>query len=63
MSDAPRPPAQRLAASYFLGTCFVAFVVVLWLRGAGRIVLPLVSIGGAAWVVMRVVRKVREPLP
>ncbi|MEO6596617.1 MAG: hypothetical protein ABIP94_17860 [Planctomycetota bacterium] len=63
MTDAPHVSGQSLAASYFLGFCFVAFCVALWLRGAGRFLLPALVIGGIGWVVVRVVRKVREPLP
>ncbi len=63
MTVAPQVPPQRLAAGWFLGFAGVVFVVVLWLRGGGRLILPLLLVVGVMLVVLRVVRKIREPLP
>lgn len=59
----PQPPPQRLAASYVLGALFVLVLVVAWLRGAGRLLIPLLLIAAAVAIVRRVVRKIKEPLP
>ncbi|MBM4063196.1 MAG: hypothetical protein FJ265_19180 [Planctomycetes bacterium] len=64
MNRSASPPAQpRLAAGYFLGFVFLALAVALWLRGLGRLLLPLLLVGGVAYVVVRVVRAIRAPLP
>lgn len=55
-------PGQRLAATWFLGCVAFAVVVFLWLRGAGRLLVPLLLIGGVAYAVNWFVRKVREPV-
>ncbi len=54
---------QRMAAGYFLGFLFIAFLVFAWMRGAGRFLIPLLLIGLVGYAVVRFVRKVREPLP
>ncbi|MCA8964060.1 MAG: hypothetical protein H6838_01505 [Planctomycetes bacterium] len=54
---------QRLAASYVLTALFFVVVIVAWLRGAGRFLLPLLLLAGVAVLVRRVVRKIKEPLP
>jgi len=61
--SAPKPPPQRLAAAWFLGIVGVAFVVFAWMRGAGRILLPVLLLLGAAVIVVRVIRAVTRPLP
>ncbi len=53
----PPPRGQRLAAGYVLGALFVALLILLWTRGAGRFVLPLLLLGGAALLVRRLIRK------
>ncbi len=53
---------QRLAAGYFLGCVFFAFVVFAWLRGAGRLMIPLLLAGLVGYGIVRFVRKVREPV-
>ena len=60
-----RPPVrpQRLAAGYVLTALFFVVVIVAWMRGAGRFLLPLLLIAGAAALVNRVIKKIREPLP
>ncbi|HEX6810133.1 MAG TPA: hypothetical protein VF384_00795 [Planctomycetota bacterium] len=63
MTEARRTSPQRLAAGYFLGFVAVALLVLLWLRGGGRFVLPLVVIGLVALLVTRIVRALRAPLP
>jgi hypothetical protein len=52
-----------MAAGYFLGVCAVVFVILLWLRGAGRFLLPLLAVGLIAVLVTRIVRALRAPLP
>ena len=65
MTAAPSPqvPPRRLAASWFLGFVFVAIAVAIWLRGGGRVLLPLLLIAIVVVVGARVARKIREPLP
>lgn len=63
MSDTPKTPPQRLAAGYFLGFGAVVLVILLWLRGGGRFVLPLLAAGLIAVLVTRIVRALRAPLP
>jgi hypothetical protein len=56
---APRS-AQRIAAGYALGAAFVLLLVALWIRGAGRLIVPLL-LAGLAWLgVARVRRWWRE---
>ena len=54
---------QRLAAGWFLGAVFFAFVAFAWLRGLGRFLIPALLLAAFGYGVMRVVRKIREPLP
>lgn len=62
MSDtAPRRP-QRIAAAWFLGVMLVALVIVAWLRGAGRFVVPLVLAGLVGYAIVRFVRAVLRPV-
>ena len=63
MTETPRTPPQRLAAGYFLGFFGVVLVILLWLRGGGRLVLPLLAAGLIALVVTKIVRALRAPLP
>ena len=63
MSETPKTPPQRLAAGYFLGFGVVVLVILLWLRGGGRFVLPLLAAGLIAVLVTRIVRALRAPLP
>jgi len=53
---------QRVAAGWFLGFVLLALIVFACLRGAGRIVVPMLLIGFAAYALHRFVRKVREPI-
>jgi len=55
-------PAQRMAAGWFLGCVGFALLVFLWLRGAGRLLVPLLLLGGAVYAVHWFVKKVREPV-
>lgn len=59
-ADSPR--GQTLGSSYFLGAVFVAFVVLLWLRGLGRLIVPALLVGGVAFGVYRFVKLVRAPV-
>jgi hypothetical protein len=63
VSETPKTSPQRMAAGYFLGVCAVVFVILLWLRGAGRFLLPLLAVGLIAVLVTRIVRALRAPLP
>ena len=63
MTEAPRASPQRIAAGYFLGCAAVALLILLWLRGAGRFVVPLLVAGLVALLVTRIVRALRAPLP
>lgn len=56
-----RPP--RMAAVWFLGIVFGALFLFAWLRGAGRVLLPVLLMLGIAVVVVRVIRAVLRPLP
>lgn len=62
-SGKPHPPPQRLAAGYFLGFAFLAFAVLLWLRGFGRLLLPVLVLVVVGVVVARIVRAIKAPLP
>lgn len=55
-------PGQRMAAGWFLGCIAFAMAVFLWLRGAGRMLGPLLLLGALAYAVHWFVRKVREPV-
>lgn len=57
---AERP--QRMAAGWFLGFVLVALLGFAWLRGAGRLALPLLGLGLAAYAIARFLRKLREPV-
>ncbi len=68
MNDLPaagpvRTPPQRMAAAWFLGIVLVGLFVFAWLRGAGRILLPVLLFLGIAVIVVRVIRSVMRPLP
>lgn len=54
--------SSRLGSAWFLGAVFCAFLVFAWLRGAGRLLIPLLLLGGLAWFVHRLVRAVRAPV-
>ena len=42
MSDAPEQPSGRsLGSAYFLGVVAVGFAILLWMRGLGRFLVPL----------------------
>jgi hypothetical protein len=53
---------QRMAAGWFLGCVLFAAVVFAWLRGAGRVLVPLLLVGGLVYAAHWFVRKVREPV-
>jgi hypothetical protein len=54
---------QRVAATWFLAAIGVAVLLLAWLRGAGRFLLPLALVGLVGFAVVRVVRAVTRPLP
>ena len=58
-----RTPPQRLAATWFLGLLFAAAFVFAWMRGAGRILLPVLIALAVGVVIVRVIRAVMRPLP
>lgn len=57
-----RSAAQRIAAGWFLGFFLVAALIVAWLRGAGRIAIPLGLALLVAYGVTRFVRLLRAPV-
>lgn len=63
MSDAPEQPSGRsLGSAYFLGVVAVGFVILLWMRGLGRFLVPVLVIGGVVYAVYRFVKLVRAPV-
>ena len=54
---------QRLAAGWFLGAVFFAFVLFAWLRGLGRFLIPVLLLAAFGYGIRAVIRKIREPLP
>lgn len=63
MSGAPdRPPRSALGSTYFLGAVFVGFVILLWMRGLGRLLVPVILFGAVAYGVYRFVKLVRAPV-
>ena len=54
---------QRIGASWFLGFVAAALLVVLWARGAGRLIVPALLLFAVGYGVHRLVQKIREPLP
>jgi len=63
VTAAPAVPPRRIGAAWFLGMVAAAFVVFAWMRGAGRIVIPLLLAFGTALLVARALRAVLRPLP
>jgi hypothetical protein len=61
-APAPASRPQRRAAQWFLTFFVVGFVALAWLRGMGRVVLPLLALGALAFVVARVTRALRAPV-
>ena len=53
---------KRLASGYVLGFLFFALVLLLWLRGMARFIVPALIIGGLMYFANRVWKKVREPV-
>jgi hypothetical protein len=62
MTPSPQPRPAAMAAAWFLGLCALAFVVFAWSRGMGRVLLPLLAIGGVALFVSRLVKALRAPV-
>lgn len=56
------PEPARTAAAWFLGLAAAAFFVLLWLRGAGRLLLPLLLALAAGALVVKFVRAVMRPV-
>jgi hypothetical protein len=61
-SRKPAPRGGSLGSAYFLGFIFFAFLVLLWMRGLGRLLIPAILIGGVIYGVCRFVRLVRAPV-
>lgn len=59
----PGTAPHRLAAGYVLAACLFALIVLAWLRGAGRFILPLLLLVGVGAIVVRIVRAIGKPLP
>jgi len=51
-----------IGSAYFLGVVFVGFVILLWMRGLGRLLIPLLLIGGLAYALYRFVKLIRAPV-
>lgn len=60
MSGAPQP--GRTAAGWFLGLAGIALFVLLWLRGVGRLLVPVLLAVLAGYAVVRVVRVILRPV-
>lgn len=57
-----RPTSQRIAAGWFLGFFFVVLAVFAWLRGAGRLLIPVGLALLVAYGIARFVRLLRAPV-
>jgi hypothetical protein len=53
---------MRLGSAYFLAFIFFVLAVMLWLRGMGRLLLPLALLCTVAYGVNWFIQKVREPV-
>jgi len=64
VSDAPDKPdsGRSLGSAWFLGVVCAAFAVLLWLRGLGRVLIPVALIGLVVFGVYRFVQLVRAPV-
>jgi hypothetical protein len=62
MTPAPQARPAAMAAAWFLAFCALAVVVFAWSRGMGRVLLPLLAIGGVALVLSRLVKALRAPV-
>lgn len=54
---------QRLGAAWFLGFALLGLLIFAVLRGAGRVVLPLLLAVGVGVLIARAVRSATRPLP
>lgn len=62
-NESPRARPRRGAAGWFLAFVVLAAAVAIWLRGGGRMLVPLALGVTVVVVVSRLVRAVRAPLP
>jgi hypothetical protein len=62
VTAAKQPAPRRMAAAWFLGLLTVAVVVFAWMRGMGRVVVPLLAIVGVVLVLSRAVKALRAPV-
>lgn len=63
MSDAPdKRSARSIGSAYFLGVVFVGFLILLWMRGLGRLMIPLLLIGAVCYALYRFVKLIRAPV-
>jgi hypothetical protein len=53
---------SKLGSGYFLGFIFFALAALLWLRGLGKLILPVLLLGAIAYGVCRFIKLVREPV-
>ncbi|MBL8755854.1 MAG: hypothetical protein JNK15_21335 [Planctomycetes bacterium] len=60
MTTPPKPGG--IAATYVLGIVFVGLVVALWLRGLGRVLIPVLLLGAAAYGLHRLVKAIKAPV-
>lgn len=56
------PSGGRMGGAYFLGFFFVALAALLWLRGFGRLLMPLGLVCGVVYGVRRLLRLIRAPV-
>lgn len=54
--------AGRLGSTYFLGFFAVFALLVLWLRGTARLLVPVMIVGTVIYGLMRLVRAIRRPV-
>ncbi|MFK7739909.1 MAG: hypothetical protein AB8H80_06260 [Planctomycetota bacterium] len=52
----------RIGSAYFLGFFALVFLLLLWLRGAGRFLIPLLLVGAVVYGIFAFIKKVREPI-
>jgi hypothetical protein len=61
-APAPAPRRGSIAAIYVLGIVFVGLVIALWLRGLGRVLIPVLLLGAVAYGLHRLVKAIKAPV-
>jgi hypothetical protein len=62
VSEAGVPAPPRLAASYALGICGIGVIIVLWMRGLLRPLLPVLLLVAFVLIVRRVIKAITAPV-